>query len=144
MEPAVTVALISTAAKLFGTFIEMWDASQKVDNKQKKVNKWISENYYSLRAFLSENCVKLLAAVEGGKRFRGGDFLKVLYPKHKLDRRSLVLLKNELHYRLEFLVLIGVLRHLPSIQRYEITRLGVAFLELARAKKDYGPVLLKQ
>ncbi len=144
MEPAVTVALISTAAKLFDTFIEMWNTSQKVDNKQRKVKNWISENYNSLRASLSENCVKLLAAVDNGKRLRVGDFLKILYPKHKLDKRSLSLLKNELHYRLEFLVLIGVLRHLSTIQRYEITRLGVAFLELARAKKDYGPVLLKQ
>lgn len=144
MEPTVTVALIAAGAKLFKTFIQVWSTSRGIDNTQKKVKKWISANYDSLHDCLSTDSVNLLADIDGGKRQGLADFINVLYPKHRLRKRALGLLQREFRYRLEFLVLLGVLRHLPAIGCYELTRLGVAFLEQARAKRHYRKVLLKQ
>lgn len=143
MSSIVTAALIGAGTRLFTTFFEIWSASQKPDKKQKAINKWINNNYKSLHESLSSDCVRLLAELDGGKTLRLGDLVKVLYPKLSLTNRNLKLFKDEFRYRLEFLTVIGVLCFLPYQRRYKITRLGVAFLEQARAKKDHHKVLLR-
>jgi hypothetical protein len=143
MEPTVTAALIGAGAKLFKTFIQVWSTSRGIDNTQRRVKNWISANYDSLHDCLSTDSVKLLAEIDGGRRQGLEDFINVLYPKHRLRKRALGLLRREFRYRLEFLVLLGVLRHLPAISRYELTRLGVAFLAQARAKRHYRKILLR-
>lgn len=142
MEPTVTAALIRAGVDLFRTFIEKWRKPRKTDNKQRKVNEWVARKYDLLRDSLSSDCVRLLKVVRDGKRQTVKDFLNVLYPK--LSKRRLDLLKKEFRYRLEFMVLIGVLRYLPRVRKYDITRLGVAFLDEARGRGHYSRALPKK
>jgi len=143
MEPVVTSALITAGAKLFNTLVEVWNTSRTDDKKQTGVNKWLDKHYDLLHDSLSTNCVNLLSYVDDGKRLRAGDFLKIFCVQNKFNKKTKDLLKSEFRYRLEFMVLLGVIRHLPHIGRYEITRLGVSFLSQARANKHYSMVLLK-
>jgi hypothetical protein len=141
MDPIVKAAVITAGAKVFTKLTDAWRTSQPPDKNQKKVNKWLTQHYKSLHEVVSPNSVKLLYAIENGKRLRVGEFLKVLYPRLRLTPTKLV--KNELRYRLQYLAVLGLVKPLPTISRYQITRLGVAFLSKGRSRKHYPTVLLR-
>ena len=82
-------------------------------------------------------------AIENGQRRRVGDLIKVIYPRRKFPAKYAHVIKNELEYRLRYLAAIGLIRSVPTIKRYQITRLGVAFLSKARVRKHYSDVLLR-
>jgi hypothetical protein len=64
------------------------------------------------------------------------------YPTLALPREHLKELDSEFRYRLEYLRLNGLIT-LVGGSEYGITRLGLAFLEEARHRRDYYGVLFR-
>lgn len=139
MEPAITTAVITAGATMFKTFIESWTKTRSKDNKQAKVNNWIKNNYDPLFDAITVNSVRLLKAAESGKKFRIDQFREVLHPNIRLRHEEQYLFDREFHYRIEYLVLIGVLK--KGLRDYKISRLRFSFLREARDRGDYQGIL---
>jgi hypothetical protein len=151
MDPIVQAAAVTAGAKMLTTFVQEWNASRAPDKDQEKLGNWLKKkdnktkksNYDALREALSDDSVRLLDHIDSGKRLRVGDFYNVLYEKYDLTRKGVELVKKEMKYRLNYLSALGLIRPLPSIWRFQITRLGVAFLAEARARRHF-PTELRQ
>lgn len=134
-----TYLLVLAGKNLFKIFIENWDRTYGEDRKQNRIKKWLKRNYLKLSRHISVDCVKLLIVVEYGKKYKSKDYLKKIHPKLKIRKKNLDILIREFEYRLNYLVLLGVLDKGP--EEYSITRLGRAFLSTARARYAYPSVL---
>ena len=139
MELTILGPLAEVSAKLFGIFIENWSRSKDKDKKQVKVEAWLNKNYDQLHDAVTNNSARLLATAEYGKNLTIDSARKKLHPRLSLPDDKLNLFDKEFHYRLEYLVLLGLLQR--GIREYRITRLGVAFLAMARTKGHYEAVL---
>jgi hypothetical protein len=139
MASTLLLPLAEASAKLFGVFIENWSTSRNKDRKQVKVGVWLNKHYESLRDEITNDSVHLLAHAEFGEGLTITSARRAVYPYLSLPPSKLKLFNKEFHYRLEYLVLLGLLRR--GVKEYHITRLGVTFLAMARAKGHYGKVL---
>jgi len=149
MDAIITAAMITSGANILVKLIEEYDISRSSDAKQKDVNNWLEgrnrrfrkKNYDILADSLTERSVKILHAIENGQRVYPGDLVKILYPRHHEFDKYKNIVANELGYRMRYLSVIGVVRFLPNINRYQITRLGVAFLDKAQARPPFRTIL---
>ncbi len=139
MEPTFLLPLAEASAKLFGVFIENWNTSKRKDQKQKRVENWLNKHYESVRDAITDDSIRLLAKAEYGEGLTVAKARHVLYPKLSLRGNHSKLFDKEFHYRLEYLVLLGLLQR--GVKEYHITRLGVTFLAMARANGHYIKVL---
>ena len=139
MNPAFLGTLAEVSAKLFGIFIENWSRSKEKDKKQEKVESWLGKNYENLRNAISSDSAHLLAACEYEDGLSITSARRKLYPKLSPSKNMLELFDKEFHYRMEYLVLLGLLQR--GLREYRITRLGVAFLAMARLKRHYAAAL---
>ena len=139
MELAILGTLVEVSAQLLKIFIENWNSSNDKDKKQVKVESWLNKNYDDLHDAITSDCAHLLAASEYGDGLTITSARRKLYPKLSLPKNKLDLFDKEFHYRLEYLVLLGLLQR--GMREYRITRLGVAFLAMARSKRHYAAAL---
>ncbi len=138
MDSIFPVSIIDASAKLLAVIIEKWTSS---DQKDKKVERWLKKHYKSLSDELTNDSVHLLIHVEHGEGLTIRNARKIIYPSLKLPPPKVKLFEKEFHYRLEYLVRLGLLQFERGVKEYYITRLGVAFLAMARAKGHYETVL---
>jgi hypothetical protein len=94
------------------------------------------ERYASLYKVFSGGCVRILKALESGQVAHAYILRQWVYPELHLAENVARAFEGELHYRLEYLRLHGVLDHVGPTE-FEITPLGRWFLEQARRKRDY-------
>jgi len=140
MEPAILISLAAELSeKLFRVLVESWSGSKSKDKKQAKVESWLNKNYDKLRDAVTNNSIRLLGNVEYGDGLTINSARRLLHPHISLPPRKLKLFDKEFHYRLEYLVLLGLLQR--GMREYHITRLGVAFLAMARTKGHYRDAL---
>jgi hypothetical protein len=140
METSVLISLAAEVSeKLFRVLVESWSGSRSKDKKQARVDSWLKKNYDKLHDAVTDDSVRLLANVEFGHGLTIKSGRKLLYPNTGLSTGKLKLLDQEFRYRLEFLVLLGLLQR--GMRDYRITRLGVAFLAMARTEGHYETVL---
>ena len=132
-------ALVNAGLKRLTAFMEEWSAKRSEDTKQQHASEWVSKHYTELRDAVTNNSMKVLAATEFGASFRRDQLRALLHPELDLDHQSMMAFDLEFHYRLEYLVLLGLLT--SGMREYRITRLGVAFLAAARERSDYASAL---
>lgn len=94
------------------------------------------QRYASLYKVFSGGCVRILKALESGQVAHAYILRQWVYPELHLPEDVARVFEGELHYRLEYLRLHGVLDHVGPTE-FEITPLGRWFLEQARRKRDY-------
>jgi len=140
MDSSILISITAAVSeKLFKVFAESWSQSKNKDKKQVKVESWLNNNYDKLREAVTDKSVHLLARAEYGDGLTITSARKLLHPHLSLPPGKLRLFDKEFHYRLEYLVLLGLFQR--GMREYHITRLGAAFLAMARTKGHYGPVL---
>jgi hypothetical protein len=140
MDTSVLIPLAATLSeRLFRIFAENWSRTNESDKKQKKVQSWLNKNYDTLRNAVTDNSVHILAHAEYGEGLTIASVRRILHPNLALSSGATRQFNEELHYRLEYLVLLGLLQR--GIRQYHITRLGVTFLAKARERGHYSAVL---
>jgi hypothetical protein len=141
MEPAVYTAgatvisaVVNAAGTLVGKVIELYKKSDaQADEKTSQV---IEKVYDTLRANLTGGCVKILKMLESGSSFYPNRLREKFYPCLMIPSELVAEFDTEFRYRMAYLRLNGVVT-LIADREYGITRLGHAFLEEARRRKDY-------
>ncbi len=135
------ISIIDASARLLSIIMEKWTSSDPKDKKQGKVEKWLKKHYKLLSDEITNDSVHLLTHAEYGKGLTIRSARKVLYPKLGIPSNKVLLFEKEFHYRLEYLVRLGLLQFERGVKEYYITRLGVNFLAMARANGHYEQVL---
>jgi hypothetical protein len=107
---------------------------------QDQVREVMGETYDTLRGLMTDGCVKVLRRLESGSLLYPQMIRESLYPNIEMPTEAMTFLDKEFGYRLEYLRQCGVLNQVAG-REYGITRLGLAFLEEARRRKDYYQVL---
>ncbi len=129
-------ALITASPKLIEIAIQLW-RGKDVDAETKKV---LDQAYDKLIDYFTDHCVKVLLALEEGIFLPIPDLRSRLHPGLQLPEAAIYQFDSEFKYRLEYLRLTGVVA-LVAGSEYRITRLGRAFLNEARRRRDYSKVL---
>ena len=138
MEPSVIAAVVSAAGTLLGKVIE-W-AGRRDDAAQKQAKEVIEKAYDALKANFTDGAVTVLKVLENGENQAPFQIRHRMYPALTLSKDQEPQFDGEFRYRLEYLRLNGVVT-LVGGSEYGITRLGQAFLEEARRRRDYYRVL---
>ncbi len=138
LEAPVLAALVTATGKLIGKAIE-WASTKdaKADAQAKEV---LNEVYDKLQDYFTDHCVKVLLALENGSYQPIYELRARVHPTLQLPEGAMNQFDGEFRYRLEYLRLSGVVT-LVAGSEYRITRLGQAFLEEARRRRDYNKVL---
>jgi hypothetical protein len=133
----------SLSEKLFKVFVESWSRSEETDKgkdkKQAKVQSWLNKNYDTLHSAVTDHSVHILLHTEYGDGLTIASARRIVHPDLSLSGGQRTQFDKEFHYRLEYLVLLGLLQR--GIRKYHITRLGVTFLAKARERGHYSKVL---
>lgn len=138
MEPTVIVAVVSAAGGLLGKVIE-W-VGRKDDKASEDAKSVVLKAYDTLKLNFTDGCVRVLKQLESGENQASFQIRSKLHPSLQLTPELERVLDGEFKYRLEYLRLNGVLAMVGGSE-YGITRLGQAFLQEARSRKDYYNVL---
>ena len=135
VEPTIIAAIVSAAGALLGKAIELF-AGKRDPTAQKQASRVIEKTYETLKGNLTGGCVRVLKLLESGSLLYPPLIRQKYYPNLQLPEDHLKELDSEFRYRLEYLRLNGVVT-LVAGGEYGITRLGLAFLEEARHRRDY-------
>ena len=133
--PSIINAVVTAAGPLLGKAIELF-AGNRDRKAQEPADRVIQKTYDTLKGNLTGGCVKILKLLEFGYLLYSEDIREKLYPTLQDAQEYLKPLDKEFRYRLEYLRLNGVVTFVPPSE-YGITRLGLAFLEEARRRRDY-------
>jgi hypothetical protein len=138
----IVAAVVQASGGLLGKVIDVYYAGDHDTKADKETARIIKQTYEPLRWKLTEGCVRILKLLERG------DFLPVcrisqgFYPDLQLPEEHRKALNSELRYRMEYLRLLGAVGLVGGANgEYGITRLGMAFLEEARRRRDYQETL---
>jgi hypothetical protein len=137
-QPTVIAALITAGGALVGKTLE-W-VGRRDDKAQADAQTVVTKVYDTLRLNFTDGCVQVLKLLESGENQATFQIRGRLYPNLNLDNAIERQFDGEFKYRLEYLRLNGVVT-LVGGSEYGITRLGQAFLEEARKRRDYFKVL---
>lgn len=138
MEPTVIAALVSVAGGALSKVID-W-ASKRDDAADRQAKKVVGKAYDLLKGNFTDGAVRVLKVLEDGRNRMPFQIRQSVYPELKLAQDEKDQFDGEFRYRLEYLRLNGVVGIVGGSE-YVITRLGQAFLEEARRRRDYPNVL---
>lgn len=138
MEPIVIAAIATAAGNVIGKVIEY--AAGKDDKANADAQKVAVKVYDVLHTNFTDGCVEVLKLMEGGENQLPSQIRDRLYPTFHLEGDAEDHFEREFRYRLEYMRLNGVLTLIGGIE-YGISRLGQAFLQEARKRRDYRSVL---
>jgi hypothetical protein len=138
MEPTIIAAVVTASGGLLSKMIE-W-ASKSNDDAHKKATKVIGKTYDVLKGNLTDGAVRVLKFLEDGRNRMLIQLRQSMYPALNLAQNEEGQFNHEFRYRMEYLRLNGVVSFVGGSE-YAITRLGQAFLEEARRRRDYPDVL---
>jgi hypothetical protein len=139
MDSTIIAAVVTAAGALLEKAVELF-AGNRDKKRQAPAEQVIQDTYDTLRGNLTDGCVKALKLLESGSLLYPGMIRQKFYPTLQLPAEPLQTLDHEFRYRLEYLRLNGVVT-LVAGGEYGITRLGLAFLEEARRRRDYYDLL---
>jgi hypothetical protein len=138
VEATILNALIATTPTLIGKAIEWYKGKDEdADAEAKKI---IKKAYDKLRNYFTDHYVKVLLALGNGIGLPIHELRGRIHPRLQLAGKAIHKFDGEFRYRLEYLRLTGVIT-LVAASEYRITRLGQAFLEEVRRRRDYNEVL---
>jgi hypothetical protein len=144
VEPTIIAAVVSASGRLLGQVIQTYGGAHD-PKAQEAANKVIQRTYETLKGNFTDGCVRILKLLEDGNGKYPEMIRENYYPTLLSSQGSeayMQALNREFEYRMEYLRLNGVVNHVAG-REYFITRLGLAFLEEARRKRDYYGVLFE-
>ena len=137
MEPTIIAAIVSAGGALLGKVIEEF-AGKPDPGAQKQASEVIKKTYETLKGNLTTGCVRILKLLESGSPLYPKQIREKYYPELQIPEDHLKeKLDTEFRYRMEYLRLNGVVTLIAG-REYGITRLGLAFLEESRRRRDYA------
>jgi hypothetical protein len=140
VEPTLVAAVVSAAGALLEKALEVF-AGARDPKAQEQLAGVIHGIYPPLKVNLTPGCLRVLRSLEAGGLMYPWMLRERFYPKLQLPQEQLKELDREFRYRLEYLRLHGVVALIAGGE-YGISRLGLAFLEEARRRRDYPSELL--
>src|SRR5689334_8530155 len=137
--PLPSLPVIEAIANFAGTLLNkvLEPGYHKDDKSAAAATKVMSKAYDTLRTDLTDGLVRVLKLLENGENLPYSDIRMRVYPSLKLTPEFTTPFDEEFKYRLEFLRLHGLLMKVGSGPEYTITKLGQAFLQEARGRRDY-------
>jgi len=109
-------------------------AMHKCSTTRKRADDWVSCHYDAMRLAVSPRSATLLRQVCAHPGQQSRDYRKMMYPALHLDGDAQDHFDKEFQYRMDYLVLVGVL--VQEINRYHLTEVGAAFLRATVAEGD--------
>jgi hypothetical protein len=137
MDP-VTATIIAAVVNASGTVLTSvigLFANREIKGEE-QARQVIDKTYETLKGNLTGGSVQVLKQLEGGSLLYSDMLRKRLYPDLSESPEFLRAFDAEFRYRLEYLIVNGVITFVPPSE-YGISRLGRAYLEEARRRKDY-------
>lgn len=133
--PSVIAAIATAAGPLLGKVLDLFGG------KRDKVQDTAAQEtalkaYDTLKNNVSGGCARILRLMEYGSMYYPSTIREKLYPDLALPSAATTPFDNELRYRLEYMRLNGLVVQITGGE-YGITRLGLAFLEEARQRRDF-------
>ncbi len=143
IEPMITAVLTKAAGDLLSKVIDRWWPSgvkkEEISADQDASSIMSKPGVYdALRRGLTDNCVHVLKFLEDGENRSVHQIREHLHPNLKFSAKAIREFDGEFYYRLEYLLNLGLLARAGS--EYAMSRLGWAFVQEARSKKDYYKV----
>ncbi len=136
MEPAIVAAMISAGVKIGTWLFDKWTGQPS----QRETIEYVTTHYNTLRALVTNNCMRILRRLEDGQNRSASALLEVLYPGlEQMGPEEAERLRSEFDYRLFFLALSGLITR--PLREFYITPTGVEFVRQAREKRDFMEVL---
>jgi hypothetical protein len=141
VDPQIVAAMVSSIATLGTSVFEKWGRRPRAQIDT-RVEERVDEHYDTLRALLTDHCVRVLKRMEDGQNHAPIELLRTIYLEVKeMGYEDVRRLEHEFEYRLRFLEVLGVVTRPTS--EYFITTLGMTFLQKARDRRDYFEVLFR-
>jgi hypothetical protein len=135
LDPTLAAALVTASGGIIANLVERLPWGGKKDPDEGPARVTIGKVYDKLRVQLTDNCAKVLLALEDGENKAPGQLVGQIVPRPHSKK-----LVADFEYRLRFLCLLGLLTPVGGSE-YAITKLGKAFLASARDRKDYSAVV---
>jgi len=135
--------MIQAAGTLADNLLQKWSKSEgEPDAQTEKIGDVMKCHYDDLREGLTVRQVKILKCLRDTVHEpRVLPIRREVYPELQMDVQEAKRFDNEFKYRLEYLTVLGLARH-AGASEYALTNLGALFLQEAKTRKDYKPVLL--
>lgn len=132
---------MKAAGGLLSKILE-WGANSQTDAaKEAQADKVIKKTYDTFKGNFTDNTVKVLRVLDDETNLLPTHIRPKLYPDLALQAKATATAFDaEFRYRLEYLCLYGVVRHIGDSE-YGITQFGKAFLKEARGRKHYLSVM---
>ena len=137
MEAPIIAALVTAGGSLIGKLLEVGGRYSRNDPEaDKKAGDVTAQLYDTLKQQITDGSFEILLKLESGENQTPFQIVRRMYPSLSLDREMENLFMGEFRYRLEYLKIIGLLTMVGGSE-YAITRVGSAFVEEARKRRDY-------
>jgi hypothetical protein len=135
MDPSIIAAVVTASGSLLGKVIELF-AGKRDPKTQEQAASVIQKTYDTLKGNLTGGCVRVLMLLESGSLLYPAMIRERYYPALLAPQEYMKPFDAEFRYRMEYMRLNGIVT-LVAGGEYGITRLGLAFLEEARRRRDY-------
>ena len=130
----IIAAVVNASGAVLTSVIGLF-ANREIKGEE-QARQVIDKTYETLKGNLTGGSVQVLKQLEGGSLLYSDMLRKRLYPALSESPEFLRAFDAEFRYRLEYLKVNGVITFVPPSE-YGISRLGMAYLEEARRRKDY-------